>query len=382
MPPDTAEAPAGNGADFGLDADEQAAFDAMKSAPVDDLSHAPAPDTDPPAPEPPAALQADAPAPAPADDDDEPDDAPPADGEVRQTKRVGWTKFKRLQDEANATKAELATERAAQQKMREDQARLDERLRLINEALTPAPKEPTDEDPEPDPEKDIFAHNAWLRREQVRDRQSFDDRISQIETTRQSETAETQLASTYMDDAARFAQAEPNFGPAYSYLMQVRTAQLANFHFGKDLTDPATPALTPQEMSKIKSEVAREEKALVGNAIKAGKSPAQAVYAMARMTGYRPPAAAPVPAATNGVPAVNSAKPANGAPPAPPAPSVRSEIDRIKSAQDASLSLSHGGGTPAPVLDARKLADMPQDQFNELLESMSRGDLMRIMGGA
>lgn len=381
MPLETAETPAGNGADFGLDADEQKLFDEMKSAPADIPGDTP-PATPPgPSPEPDAAAgaaPADGAIPA-GDEDDEPDAPAAADGE-RPTKRVGWTKFKRLQDEAAATKAELATERAAKEKMAETQARLDERLRLINEALTPPAAAPVDEDQEPDPEQDIFAHNAWLKRQLLQTRETLNERIGTIETTRQAETAETQLASTYMDDAQRFAASEPNFGPAYSYLMQVRTAQLANYHFGKDLTDPATPALTQQEINKIKSEVAREEKALVGNAIKAGKSPAQAVYAMARMTGFRPPAATPAP--TNGAAASgNGAKPpaTNGA--AASVPTVRSEIDRIKSAQDASLSLSGGGGSPAPVLDARKLADMPQDQFNELLENMSRGDLMRIMGG-
>jgi hypothetical protein len=257
--------------------------------------------------------------------------------------------------------------------MAEDQARLDERLRLINEALTPQPQEPTDEDPEPDPETDIFAHNAWLKRQLVQTQQAFDERIGQMETTRQTETSEQQLASTYMEDAQRFAAAEPNFGPAYSHLMQVRTAQLALYHFGKDLTDEQNPTqLTPQEFTKIKSEIAREERALVSQALKTGRSPAQAVYTMARQTGYRPQAPQKAPAANGQAPAKV----------APAAPSVRSEIDRIKNAQDASLSLSHGGGTPAPVLDIKKLADMPQDQFSELLENVSRGDLMRIMGGA
>ncbi len=180
-----------------------------------------------------------------------------------------------------------------------------------------------------------------------------------------------------MEDAQRLAQSEPNFIPAYTYLMQVRTAQLANYHFGKDLTDPATLPLTATEVNKIKAEVAREEKALVGNAIKAGRSPAQAVFAMAKMTGFRPDA--PKAAATTNGAGNGAAKP-NGAA-AAPAPTVRSEIERIKSAQDASLSLSHGGATTTPVLDARKLADMPQDQFDTMLETMSRGDLRRLMGG-
>lgn len=372
-----------SGPDFGLDAEEQAAFAAMKGQ-ADDPSVPPAAD----APAEPALPDEGATAPVvtteaatpAAEEDDEPDETatPAADG-TRPPKRVSGARYRIVE-------AELKAEREKNAKSAETQARLDERLRLINEALTPAAQPQEDEDPEPDAEQDIFAHVAWQKRKVTRDYEAIQERIGQIEATRQTEMADQQLASTYMEDAHRFAQAEPNFGPAYAWLMNVRAAQLASYHFGKDLHDPATPPLTAKEITQIRSEVAREERALVGQAIKAGKSPAAAVFSMARMTGFQPQApAAAQPASGSGqaAPSATAAPRGNGGAPSPAArPTVKAEIDRIKSAAGASLSLSQGGGTPAPVLNAQKLADMPQDEFDRLLNNVSRAEFQRIMGEA
>lgn len=389
-----------NGADLGLTTEEQAAYDSMRSqpAPTGDAGHEaePAPIGAEPAAEvplvdgttKPAAEAAVSEAAILATDGDDGDDGlgpvPLVDG--KPPKRVSYNKYRRLEEEQKADKSALDAAVAEKNKLAENQARLDERLRLINEALQPAPAAQQDDDPEPDPEADIFGHNAWLKRQLVKTQEMLTGRLEQIETGQQASIAEKQLADTYVEDAQRFAAKEPNFGPAYSYLMQVRMAQLASFHFGKDLTDPAMPALTAQELSKIKSEVAREERQLVSTAIKNNKSPAAEVFRMAKMTGYRP-AAAPTDPTQNGAAPVNGAAgvataaagaPSNGA----VKPSVKSEIDRIKTAQSASVSLSHGGGSPAPVLDMQALGNMPEDEFNRFLESTHRQGLRRIMGGA
>lgn len=400
MPPDEAtdQPTVNNGADLGLTTEEQAAYDSMRSqpAPTGDAGHEAelAPVEAEPAAETPLADGAAKPATdtavseaaAPAVDGEDEDDDPTPLVDGKPPKRVSYNKYRRLEEERKADKTALDTAVAEKNKLAENQARLDERLRLINEALQPAPAAQQDDDPEPDPEADIFGHNAWLKRQLVKTQEMLTGRLEQIETGQQASIAEKQLAETYVEDAQRFSAKEPNFGPAYSYLMQVRMAQLASFHFGKDLTDPATPALTAQELSKIKSEVAREERQLVSTAIKNNKSPAAEVFRMAKMTGYRP-AAAPVDPAQNGAAPANGA--AGGAPAAAAAPSngaakpsVKSEIDRIKTAQSASVSLSHGGGSPAPTLDAHKLANMPEEEFGALLDQMSRGELRRIMGGA
>lgn len=384
MPPvEAADQTAGaNGSDFGLTAEEQSAYDSMRSVePAGGepgfVEPEPPPATaDAPAVDAPAAT-ADAPvsdAPAEADDDDDDAGHDPtaqlAEGE-RAPKRVSFHKHQRL---LNKAKEELATERAEKAKLAETYARTDERLKLISEALaTPAagPQAPVDDDPRPDPEADIFGFVSWQERQMAK----LNGTITELRSGREADVGEQQLASTYMDDAQRFSQTEPNFGPAYQHLMEVRLLQLANYHYGKDLTDPNCPPLTSVEQTRIKGEVAREEKALVARALKEGKSPAAAVYAMARMTGYRPPAAGAAAAA----PAANGAPAA--APVVPAKPSVKAEIDRIKAGQDAALSLSSGGGVPAGSLTPEKLANMPDEEFGALIDQMSRGDLARIMGG-
>lgn len=395
MPPDapaTEQAAATSGPDIGLDADEQAVYDSMKSepAPTGDPGHVePEAPAEPvaatpepavtPGSEPPIA-GAVSPVQSEDDADDDADPAPLADG-TKPPKRVSFNKFKRAEDDAKAAAAELKNEREKNAKAAENQARLDERLRLINEALTTQPAVPVDEDPEPDPEADIFGHNAWLKRQLLKTQTSLSEFREQVETGQQASQADQRLSSTYMDDAARFAQTEPNFGPAYVYLMNVRVAQIASQKpYYRDLSDPNVAPLTASELSEIKTSIANEEKGIVSAALKAGKSPAQAVFLMARATGYRP---AP-PAPTNGAlpPAPTSTAPPVPAPPNGAAkPSVTAVIDGIKKGQDAALSLSHGGGTPAPVLNMEKLASMPQDEFAELLNNMTPEGLRRAMGG-
>lgn len=437
-----AAAPAEN--EYGLSPEEQAAFADMRSqpAPQGDAGYTPEPtpaDNTPPAstgaapaagaapqdPPKPAASAGTAPAPAAgaaappaaggpaggavdADDDDESDTGLNADGTPKPPpKRVSYNKFKRLEDEKTKTAAELKAAQEANAKLTETQARLDERLKLINEALTttPAQQATQDDDPEPDKEKDIFAHNDWLARQLAKTQTQIKELTGNLQETARVSQADQELASSYVADAQRLASTDPNFLPAYNYLMQVRIAQLANYHFGIDMTDENAPELTAKQVSMIKSEIAREEKQLVSKAIASGKSPAGAVYAMAKMTGFRPaapgaaPAAGAAPAPNGAAPptgaastaaAAVAAAPAAGKPAAPvnggaapgAAPTVADEIRKIQQGQDAVLSLSAGGGAPAPTLDARKLADMPEEEFGKLLDQMSRGDLRRIMGGA
>jgi hypothetical protein len=380
----TADAP-----DDGFTPEERAQFQEMQTttsgpAPVD-----PVPATPEPAPV--AAAPAVAPA-AADDDDDEPapapiPGAPPVPADQQHPRRVSWSKYSRETDELRK-KVEAAEGTIAQQRV--NQAKLDERLAIINEALTAPPQQaaqPADDDPEPDPNEDIFGHNAWLKRQLVRTNQRMEEFTTAQEQRQQASDENTNLNNSYLQDANTFAAKEPNFVPAYQFLMESRVNELAHYFFGKDLTEQGAH-LTPQEVKRITDEITAEERALVQNAVKGGRSPAQEVFKMARMRGFRPPApAAQAPAAapaTNGAAAPAARPTASAAPPAaaaPAAPSVTAELARIRNGQDAALSLSQGGGAPAVTLDAARLANMPDDEFNALLDSMSESQRRAIMGG-
>jgi hypothetical protein len=390
--------------DNGFTPEEQAQFDSMRqdSPPQGDGVAPPAP-ADPPQPAPTVDPAAAAPPVAADGADDEDDEAEPpaaqppaADGKpAQQPRRVAFGKYQRLKDRAEKTAAELAAEKAERAKDRETQARLDERLRLINEALTAPPAtEKPDEDPEPDAEKDIFGWVQWKKRDDARLRQQFDE----LRQGRQAETADSELFNNYRQEAEVFAQKEPNFVPAYQHLMHSRTVELAQYYFGKDLYDPNTVPLTAQEIGRIKATVANEEKQLVAEAFKTGQSPAARIMSMARGRGFKPPApaaansAAPTNGAAPAAPAANGGTPgapaaavpgalSNGAA-APTAPNVKDEIAKIRDGQGAALSLSSGGGVPTSPLTPERLANMNEEDFGHLMDSLSESKIKELMGGA
>lgn len=341
---------------------------------------------------------------AAADDDDEGDEpaagvaaaAAGADGaDGRKPRRVSYSKYDRETKELKAERDAANAKLAEKDQM---QARLDERLRIINEALTtppagaedqakktpPLPK--AEDDLEPDMEADIFAWNQWNRRETLRLQQEVRDGKQQTVQDQQSQQQERETNTAYMDDAESYATNEPNFVPAYQFLMASRMAELAVHYFGKDLSVEGQK-LTRPEYNKISHTIVNEEKQIVQGALKAGRSPAAQLFAIAKSRGFRPPAAAAAPAKTNGAAANGAAKPAGDAAAAPGAlgteskPSVVDEIARMRNGQDAAFSLSGGGGAPPAAIDAAKLANMPQDEFEEMMENMSPAQIKKLMGG-
>lgn len=357
-------------------AEEQAAFDAMRAG--GEVTPPPEPtSTEPPPAEPPKAGEPPpAPPPAPSDDDDI-EVAAPVSG--TKQKRVSIHKYQRL--EQRAREAEEARDAAAKerQELLDRAARTDERLRIITEAIATPPEQPQereeDDDPRPDPAKDIFAFVDW----QDRQINKLNARLSGIESGAASQTEDVEIASTYQRDAARFASTEPAFAEAYVYLIRQRDAELQ------------LAGVTDQKARE--RQIVNEEKGLVRGAIKQGRSPAELIFSMAKGRGYAPKAAPPPdtkdPKAldatvkpTNGS-APPAAAPAGGSspPPAAPAVSVTDEIAAIKRGQEASASLSNvGGGAPVRELTSKVLADMPEEEFNDLVARLPRERLMELMG--
>jgi hypothetical protein len=349
--------------DDGFTAEERTAFDQMRDA-TSDPAPAPTPEPTP------------APAPAAADaggeDDDDEEDAgaapvagaapaqPAADGTVAPVvpkRRVSARKYERAEEARKVAERE-------RDDMRQSQARLDERLRILNEALTPVPAATAEaeEDAEPDADQDIFAWVNWKKRDDAR----FRAEIAERQTSQQTRMEEQDLST------------------AYQVLMANRTFELAQYFFQKDLTENGV-ALTDDEVGKIRQTIAGEERELVSGAIKNKRSPAKAVLALAKARGFRPTAAAPAPK-PNGV-----AAPATGAVAAPAAvpgalntpvaaPRVEDEIARIREGSEAARSLSTGGGAPPNPLTPEKLANMSDDEFAHMVESMSPDQERQLFG--
>lgn len=278
-------------------------------------------------------------------------------------KRVSFHKYQRLETRLRDAEGRL-TQSA------EERTRIDERLKIINEALTtPAPgpvAEPVDEDPEPDIDANIFEHNKWLRRQIGRQNEAFTEFQGQV----REQNEEREIANSYRQDANRFARSEPMFGNAYAFLLTLRQNQLK--------------AAGWDDQKKIDQQIVKEEKGLVRNAIGDGKSPAERIFEMAKAAGFTPPApkaAEPVPGALDGKGPV-AAAPAAAAVPAvrPAVPSVKEQVELAAQGAAAATSLSSAGGAALEPLTAAKLLSMDEDEFNEAVAGLSKAKLRELFG--
>lgn len=380
--------------DGALDTTEQAQFDAMRDA----TSAPPAPAPEPvasPAPTPdsaaaPGAIAAPAAEPVAEVDEDDDGETPPAvapkpGDPAKQGGRVSRHKY--LRDTAK-----LETQVADLNKKIEDgtisRAKIEERLALINEALMSKPEQTAQaaEDPEPDPEKDIFAHNAWLKRRLDGVSTKLNEITQGTEAQQRAQQEEAHLTEAFTDDALTFAEAEPTFPEAYRYLINSRIIELAQFHFGINLRDKEAKRPTPKQVAVIERSIAAEERDLVKHALEEKRSPAQAVMALAMGRGFvaqapKPTAAAP----TNGAAAPAAPGSLASPPPAPAAlaavTSVADEIGRIKAGTEAALTLSAGGGAPPSALTPERLANMPDSEFQALMDRLTPAQQRAALGG-
>jgi hypothetical protein len=285
-------------------------------------------------------------------------------------RRVGYPKYKAMEERAKKAEQE-------RDQIKETYSRTDERLKLLNEALTSGQKQQEarneEQDPEPDPEQDIFGWVQWSRRKTARLEQMVAEQ--QQSTARQSD--EQRVASSYMEDARAFATKEPAFSQAYNFLMVGRTAELALYLFGKEVFDAngnfIDGSLTREEVGRIKAEISAEERELVQNALRNQRSPAQAVFNMAKARGFRPQAQ------TGGQqkPTASVSPPDNQR----PQPSVKEEIARLQEGTRNAASLSLGGGAPANPLTPERLANMPQEEFEAIMDSLTPSQQRAAMGG-
>lgn len=387
---DEGEALPGAKDDLGLNTEERAAWDEMQAGAKDaPIELEPEPEASPDAP--PAPAEA---APAPVaeaapegedDADDAPEGAPALDPKTGkpQQKTVNWQKHQRII--AKKDEKLTATERQLQEE-RESRIKLNERLAILNEALTaPPPTAPAKVEAPANPmlEPDIkVEEDALAAIDQAQRRISYlqKEGAEKYEVT-QATLEDRQLKDDFQRDADMFSRTETgqHFSAAYQYLKDSRLTELAISLFDKDPTDPAQ-VFTPAEITKLVNDFNAEEKWVVSNARNGGKSPAAAIMKLAKGRGFKPQSEAPAQAAAPAaaVPAVAPAKNGNGAHAAPDA------IAKIKAETEgaaASKSLSDGGGAPpAAELTPERLLKMSDAEFARYVDTLPKDKLDAIMG--
>ena len=246
--------------------------------------------------------------------------------------------MQRERSEKQRLAKELADERRAST---ERDARIQERLAIINEALKPPAAAP------PNPDEDIFAYaqnlearlNASERRDQ--EREQYQRQLTEQQTQLQG------LTAAYAADAARFRRETPDFNAAYQFLLQSRYDELSAI--GYDDT-AINNAIRQDELNIAHFQLAR------------GGSPAETIYNLASRRGYKPPEP------DNGK--------ANGADNGAGKPSAADQIARLKDAQDASASLSQGGGSPdgGTRITLESLDRMSRDEFKAFVGKINKND--------
>lgn len=370
--------------DDGLDAGERAAFESMRSeTPITTVDPEPDPSLEtPPAPAKAKTTPADGdPAADGADDDDDADadDEPSGDGQTeqqREQRRINFQKHRRIlkkrDEQIEALRVEL-------QKREVRDAKLNERLAILDEAMrTPPAPAQTDEDPEP-PEDDVFESVAWLRRQNARLAKQVEEVRTGVQQTSTEQKEEQAFRSYYAQDVQGIRQSDPNFDEAYTFLMLSRDRELE--------------AMGYKDANARRQMIVNDERRIVKKAMdewrESGQptSAAQRLVALAVARGYKPGVlaqqGAPEPGA--GAEATTPAKPNGKAPAAPGAapaarPSVKDEVTRLREAREANQSLSDAGGSPAPVLTTETMLNLSDDEFGDLIDKLPKDKLKELMG--
>jgi hypothetical protein len=339
-----------------------------------------------------------------ANDDGSPADDPDIEQVVDQQTgkkrgRVSFAKFQKVQQEYEQTQTRL---RELETKAATENARLAERLAIINEALTtPGQQQPgqqqEQEDPEPDPTQDIFAYSQWQGRQLNKLKETVGDLRTGI--TRESE--ERTFRDNYTADVNRYVRKQTDFPVAVQHLAQARDAQLRIAR--PDLDEAGRMAV-----------MAAEERRLVQDCLKQNKSPSAMLYELSKAYGYKP--APPAEGGQQpgqqqqrngqqqpqrqpqGDPNALDAMARNVRPNGQPQPQQRQQapqaaqrqphlgqdpratIEAINNGQQANMSLSQMGGGAPQLLTPEAVSNMSEEEFALLVDRLSENNQRALFG--
>lgn len=276
----------------GMSAEDEAAFDAMQQAEIE-----------PPAPGETEATQTE------------------AEGEDVDAQAVVEGKPKTVPHQAlHAEREEHKKTQAELQRLREERARFDERLRIIQE-MQQRREEPEPEEV-PDIETDPVGVIRHLQAELAELKQG-----GQQQTEQQREQARVQhLANAAVEDARQFKAKTADYGDAYEFWKTNRAEELAAF---------GVPA------AQIPTILGNEQLSIAQNAFQRGVSPAETLYNVAKHRGYK----------------AKAADFGEG--------EAAERVERVANGQQRSVSLSGTGGGASPSeMTASRLLAMSNEEFD------------------
>lgn len=302
--------------DFGLSSEEQSYFENRGASPQ------------PQRPQP-------APAPEP-DEDEEQEFEADVEADVPQQQQQQRPRRSML-DELRGERKKRQEYEAELRQLREQQARIDERLRLWQEQQQrPAQPEPQ---PIPEPEDDPFAAHRALRGEV--------EKLKQLAAGYQQQTEEERLAHQIIRQAAtseaQFRKENPDYDEAVEFFKASKRAELTALGVPLHMHDQV---------------IAQDALKLAHYALQNGQNPSALAFQFAKARGWQPKP---------------KAEEQEGGP--------SEQIERIANVVAKSKSLSQvGGSASGRKLDAKTLANMDSDEFAALM-SKDPKLFKRIMTG-
>lgn len=267
--------------------------------------------------------------------------AEPAEGEPKPEQKNTMVPHAALEEERQRRKA---AEKKAQE-AEQNQARLDERLNLINQALEKNNKKPETSNEPIDPEKDAMGA-VKMTMEEVKQLKQFKENIENNQKTAQQIGAVTSRA---MELEREFITTTPDYTEASNYLIASRRGELAALGYNDQ---------------QIQQQIYQESLTIAVTSMQQGKNPSEVIYNVAKLRGY----------AKKDAPANNGQT--------QPTQSEAEKLARIAEAQKANQSIGNvnGGAPNNSKMDAKTLATMPEKDFAKVLKSLSESDLQNIMG--
>ena len=257
----------------------------------------------------------------------------------------------------HAEREEHKKTRSELQELKEFRAQMEERMRWFDAASQQQQKKPEDEDPEPNREEDIFAHNAWLARKVQKLEQSAAQEANERAQANEATQQEQQIWSYWEQDSTSYAQSNPDFKNAASWLADHRDKQLQ-----------AISIFQPEFATKSArdKQIDAELKQIVITAAQSKRSAAEICYELAKGYGYTPEQAAAAAEAATGQD--------NG---------LTEKLKRLESAQNASKTVGQASGSAGgDEVTAESIANMSEDEFNRWVsvpENATRFN--KLMGG-
>jgi hypothetical protein len=293
----------------------------------------------------------------PAEEDNDGEDVVEMGEGVNKGRFIRHGAFHRQREMAKAEKVrrealekEMSDYRA---KSEAERARIDERLRVLMQAMQPQPDQEQNlgDQKVPNPEEDPFAYMRYLEGRL----NALGESTQGVQQRFEHQDQYTSAKTAFMQDAGAFSQKQPDFMDAYTHLMRSRDNELK-----------LIGRADPRERQQI---IQQEEFMIVSEAIRQGRSPSELFYALANDRGYRKADPAPV------------EQPAPAAAPAQQKPTAVQQVKQVAAAQVTAKSLSSAAGSASPAINAETLGNMSDDEFAAIYAKMSREQRRQHFGG-